>query len=134
MDEKQFDNQLLPKENWFKRNWKWAVPVGCLSMVGLFIVLLVGGAFWGISKVVNDNDVTSHAMSIINHNSEVKEQLGTNIETDGISTSQMSYDSRIANLDTYATQLASHSEYAPNETEIQIVSLQTYHRRVPASY
>lgn len=48
-------------------------------------------------------------------------------ETDGISTSQMSYDSRIANLDTYATQLASHPEYAPNETEIQIASLQALH-------
>ena len=49
------------------------------------------------------------------------------IETDGISTSQMSYDSRIANLDTYTTQLASHPEYTPNETEIQIASLQTLH-------
>ena len=48
-------------------------------------------------------------------------------ETDGISTSQMSYDSRIANLDTYTTQLASHPEYAPNETEIQIESLQALH-------
>ena len=48
-------------------------------------------------------------------------------ETDGISTSQMSYDSRIANLETYTTQLASHTEYAPNETEIQIASLQTLH-------
>ena len=48
-------------------------------------------------------------------------------ETDSISTSQMSYDSRITNLDTYTTQLASHPEYAPNETEIQIASLQTLH-------
>ena len=48
-------------------------------------------------------------------------------ETDGISTSQMSYDSRIANLETYTTQLASHTEYAPNETEIQITSFQTLH-------
>ena len=47
------------------------------------------------------------------------------IETDGISTSQMSYDSRIANLDTYINQLSSHPEYVPNETEIQITSLQT---------
>ena len=39
----------------------------------------------------------------------------------------MSYDSRIANLETYTTQLASYSEYAPNETEIQIASLQTLH-------
>ena len=48
-------------------------------------------------------------------------------ETDGISTSQMSYDSRIANLQAYTNQLASHTEYAPNETEIQIASFQTLH-------
>ena len=48
-------------------------------------------------------------------------------ESSAISTSQMSYDSRIANLDTYTTQLASHPEYAPNETEIQISSLQALH-------
>jgi hypothetical protein len=48
-------------------------------------------------------------------------------ETDGISTSQMSYDSRIANLQAYTNQLASHSQYAPNETEIQIASFQTLH-------
>lgn len=49
-------------------------------------------------------------------------------EGDGISTSQMSYDSRIANLATYINQLSSHAEYIPNETEIQITSLQTYHQ------
>lgn len=48
-------------------------------------------------------------------------------ETESISTSQMSYDSRIANLNTYTAQLASHPEYAPNETAIQIASLQTLH-------
>lgn len=49
-------------------------------------------------------------------------------EGDAISTSQMSYDSRIANLSTYTSQLASHPEYAPNEPEIKIASLQTYHQ------
>lgn len=48
-------------------------------------------------------------------------------EGDAISTSQMSYDSRIANLDSYTSQLASHPEYVPNETDIQIPKLQTYH-------
>lgn len=49
---------------------------------------------------------------------------------DAISTSQMSYDSRIANLDSYTSQLASHPEYTPNETAIQIVSLRDYHQRL----
>lgn len=49
-------------------------------------------------------------------------------EGDTISNSQMSYDSRIANLETYTSQLASHPEYVPNESEIQIVSLQNYYQ------
>jgi hypothetical protein len=51
-------------------------------------------------------------------------------ESSAISTSQMSYDSRIANLDTYINQLSSHPEYVPNETEIQISSLQAYHQEL----
>ena len=39
----------------------------------------------------------------------------------------MSYDSRIANLETINSQLESHPEYAPNETEIQVPTLKTYH-------
>lgn len=84
MLENQYDNQLLPKENWFKRNWKWFVPVGCLSFVILFIGLIVGGFFWGFSKITSDSDVTKHAMNIINQNPEVKQKLGSDIVTDGI--------------------------------------------------
>ena len=47
-------------------------------------------------------------------------------EVETISTSQLSYDNRIANLATYTSQLASHPEYIPNETDIQITSLQSY--------
>ena len=47
-------------------------------------------------------------------------------EIETISTSQLSYDNRIANLATYTSQLASHPEYIPNETDIQIASLQSY--------
>ncbi|WP_312557528.1 cytochrome c oxidase assembly factor Coa1 family protein [Empedobacter brevis] len=84
MEENQFDNQLLPKENWFKRNWKWVVPVGCLSFIILFIGLIIGGAFWGISKITSDSDVTKHAINIINQNPEIQQKLGTNIETNGM--------------------------------------------------
>ena len=51
-------------------------------------------------------------------------------EGESISTSQMSYDSRIANLDTFTSQLASHPEYVPNESELQITSLQTYQQEL----
>lgn len=51
-------------------------------------------------------------------------------ESDAISTSQMSYDNRIANLDTYINQLSSHPQYVPNETEIQVATLQAYHQEL----
>ena len=60
------------------------MPVGCLSFVIIFIGLIVGSAFWGFSKITSDSDVTKHAISIINHNPEVQQKLGTNIETDGV--------------------------------------------------
>ena len=54
-------------------------------------------------------------------------------EGDSISTSQMSYDSRIANLDTYISQLSSLNEYIPNETVIQIADLQSFHQNLTNS-
>lgn len=48
-------------------------------------------------------------------------------ETEGISTSQMSYDSRLANLNAFTHQLSSLYQYAPNEPEISIPQLQTMH-------
>ena len=47
-----------------------------------------------------------------------------------ISTSQMSYDSRIANLDTLTTQLNSHPEYSPNEDEIKVATLQAFQQEL----
>src|SRR5439155_23631310 len=29
-----------PKANWWNRNWKWFVPLGCFSMAVLFIVFV----------------------------------------------------------------------------------------------
>ncbi|TGN29148.1 cytochrome c oxidase assembly factor Coa1 family protein [Empedobacter tilapiae] len=84
MEENLFDNQLLPKKSWFKRNWKWVVPVGCLSFVILFTGLIIGGLCWGFSKITSDNDVTKHAINIINQNPEVQQKLGTNIIKDGM--------------------------------------------------
>lgn len=51
-------------------------------------------------------------------------------ENQAISTSQMSFDSRIANFDSYISQLSSHPEYDPNEIEIQIPNLQAYHQEL----
>ena len=51
----------------------------------------------------------------------------TESEDDSISTSQMSYDYRIANLDTLIAPLASTTKYAPNDTDLKIVTLKALH-------
>lgn len=60
------------------------VPVGCLSFVILFTGLIIGGLCWGFSKITSDNDVTKHAINIINQNPEVQQKLGTKIIKDGM--------------------------------------------------
>jgi len=47
-----------------------------------------------------------------------------------ISTSQMSYDSRIANFDIMVNFIASQHIYEPNEEDLQVVSLKTYQQRL----
>ncbi len=44
-----------------------------------------------------------------------------------ISASQMSYDSRIENLEKLVKLLAAQPEYAPNETELTVATLETLH-------
>lgn len=46
-------------------------------------------------------------------------------EADSISTSQMSYDNRIANFAKLIAQLAATAEYIPNETHLKITTLTT---------
>ena len=54
-------------------------------------------------------------------NAKIEEQ-----ETETISTSQLSYDSRIANFGLLLEQLNTHPEYNPNENELKIENLQNY--------
>ncbi|WP_300570427.1 hypothetical protein [Flavobacterium sp.] len=47
-----------------------------------------------------------------------------------ISTAQLSFDSRIANLDALIQFISSHPEYMPNEEEIKTASLQSYNNEL----
>lgn len=80
-----FDNELVQPKSWFNRNWKWAVPVGCLSFIGLFVIGSIILGVIGFTKVfTGNNNVTEKAIEIINHDATVTEKLGKNIETDGM--------------------------------------------------
>lgn len=53
-----------------------------------------------------------------------------NAEKATISTSQQSFDSRLANLNTYIGQLSSLTAYAPNEAELQTDTFKKFHFKV----
>ena len=66
----------------------------------------------------------------IRGNSKPKKINPDTAQKENISTAQLSYDSRIANLETYIEQLASHDVYNPNEEILQITSLKNYHEEL----
>ncbi len=67
------------EENWWSRNWKWFVPVGCLGTIILvagFVVVIMFIVF-GFMK---SSDVYKEAVANTKANSSVVEVLGSPIE------------------------------------------------------
>ena len=68
-----------PKPSWWSRNWKWVVPVGCLTPIvvccggGTLILLLAFGA-------IKSSDPYKEALERAKANEEVKGLLGEPIE------------------------------------------------------
>jgi len=89
--------------------------------------------FKSLSVSATDKENVANQVKKIRGDKSQKKINPESTESNAISTSQMSYDSRISNLDIYINQLASHPEYVPNETEIQIPSLQAYHQELVTS-
>ena len=78
------NNELVEYPSWWKRNWKWVVPVGgCLGLLVIFL-LFVGSVFWGITSVLEGSQPYEYALEKINQDDEITEVLGTPIEKDGM--------------------------------------------------
>lgn len=71
--------------SWWSRNWKWFVPVGCLTMIVLFVgfFVLIMSLVFGMMK---SSDVYSQALTRAKADTTVVEALGSPI-TDGYFTS-----------------------------------------------
>jgi len=67
------------QKNWFARNWKWAVPSGCLVLLVLF-GLFAGGIVYLVFKMIKQSDVYEEALHMAVQNERVMESLGTPIE------------------------------------------------------
>jgi len=73
----------LPRSNWFGRNWKWVVPLGCLLPV-----LFVGGcallAFLFATGIMKQSDAYKIALARAQANPAVIEAIGSPISQTGI--------------------------------------------------
>ena len=67
------------KENWWSRNWKWFVPVGCLGTIILVVgfVAVIMSIVFGFMK---SSDVYKEAVANAKANTSVVEVLGLPIE------------------------------------------------------
>jgi hypothetical protein len=65
-----------PKTNWWKRNWKWFVPLGCFSVVVLFVVF-VGSVVLIVFSAVKSSDVYKDALARAKAHPAVIEALGS---------------------------------------------------------
>lgn len=78
------NNELVEYPNWWKRNWKWAVPVGgCLGLIVVFI-MFVGSVFYGVTAVLEESQPYEHALETINQDEEITNALGAPIVKDGM--------------------------------------------------
>lgn len=79
-----------------------------------------------VSKIHGaDNRIKSSAASkMIDPNTPPNETEPATLPTDPISTAQLSYDSLVKNFDLLIKRLQSIPTYAPNETELKLVTLQ----------
>ena len=73
----------MPSTNWFGRNWKWVVPVGCLLPV-LFIGGCVLAALFFAMGVMKQSDAYKTALARAQANSAVIEAFGSPISQTGI--------------------------------------------------
>ncbi len=64
-----------PRPGWWSRNWKWFVPVGCLTFLGLIVVFvaLLAVVIFGAMK---SSDVYKEALQRAQTNPEVVAALG----------------------------------------------------------
>lgn len=78
------NNELVPQPTWWKRNWKWVVPVGgCLSLIVLFIVF-IGSIFYGVTTALEESQPYEYALKKINQDETIIRQLGSPIEKNGM--------------------------------------------------
>jgi hypothetical protein len=68
-----------PKQNWWKRNWKWFVPLGCFTVVVVFVIF-VSSILVIVFSAMKSTDVYKDALARAKADPVVIEALGSPIK------------------------------------------------------
>lgn len=86
------DNELVPQPSWWKRNWKWVVPVGgCLTLI-IICIVFIASIFFGVTKLMEDSQPYEYAFELINNDEQLIDLLGTPIEKAGVIQGNISWN------------------------------------------
>ncbi|SHL26485.1 cytochrome c oxidase assembly factor Coa1 family protein [Flavobacterium saccharophilum] len=72
------ENELVEKESWLKRNWKWSIPTTIL-IISIFGFFLTSNSPEGISDIVqayNDNLLYEKAIERANSDKRIVQSIG----------------------------------------------------------
>ncbi len=88
-------NELVEQPSWWKRNWKWAVPVGgCLTIVIVGVVILAIGAYTFANKIKTSSG-SDQALISAQASPELIAILGEPIESNGFGNYNISIESGV---------------------------------------
>ncbi|KPM32883.1 Hypothetical protein I595_1310 [Croceitalea dokdonensis DOKDO 023] len=77
------NNELVPQPSWWKRNWKWALPVGgCLGII-IFAVVLFTSIYFGVTKIMEESEPYVEAFALIHEDEALLQVMGSPITRDG---------------------------------------------------
>jgi hypothetical protein len=68
-----------PRRNWWLQNWKWFVPLGCFSMLMLFVIF-VGSVALIVFSAMKSTDLYKGALTRAQAHPSVIEALGSPIK------------------------------------------------------
>ena len=78
------NNELVSQPRWWKRNWKWVVPVGgCFTLI-VGAIILFSSIYFGISNVMEESQPYEYALELINKDKQLIEVLGSPIVKAGM--------------------------------------------------
>jgi hypothetical protein len=70
------ENDLIHKNNWWQRNWRWFLPLISFLMIGIFFFISSINGLTDFAQAYADTELCQNAINEANKNEKVIESLG----------------------------------------------------------